>query len=190
MKKTLISLSLVVLLLISFTTPAASSSADDVIAELRAIQAAFPGNAQVARLVSAARTWLSDPVNAATITPDAAGTISGNIANARATVGSATALSELSEAQANAVVSSVAAAANAANLRFSASISGNDWTFVLTDAAGNVIASATNADPIKQTGMDSILLIVGIIIFSVAMLFGAVIIISKTARKKRLIFGV
>ena len=180
MKKILISLTLVVIILTMFTVPVIASEADDIKAALAKIQAQFAGNEQIAKLVSDANTWLASPET--TLPAGSSAVVTEQINAAIATAGGATTIGALSDTQRNSILGNISAAANATELTFVYSIAGSVYTFTLLDANGKVISTVSN-NPIKQTGLDSITII--IIAIGVTVLFGAAIIIAILTGKKR-----
>jgi len=180
MKRILISFMLVIIMLALFSLPAAASETDDVRAALAKIQAQFPGVEQVAKLVSDANTWLV--ANGDNLPTGSGAIVEAQVNAAIATAGGASSLSALSEAQRNSILGNIAAAADAVNLAFSVSISGGVYTFTLRNADGTVISTAAN-NPIKQTGQDTITIV--IITIGITILFGIAITVALITGKKR-----
>jgi len=180
MKRTFISLTLVVILLAAFTVPAMASDAEDIKAALALLKAQFPGNEQIEKLVSDANTWIASPE--VVIPEGSAAIVTEQINAAKTTAGSITNLAGLSEAARNSILGNITAAANVVELKFTYSIAGGVYSFTLTDSEGNVISTATN-NPIKQTGLDVTTII--IITIGITVLFGVVIIAALATGKKR-----
>jgi len=180
MKRILISLTLVVIMIAVFSLPATASEADDVKAALAGLQAKFPDAPQVAKIVSDANTWLAQ--NGDSLPEGSGAAVSAQISAAIATAGSATNLSQLSEAQRNSILGNITAAADAVDLSFSTSFSGGTYTFTLRSSDGRVISTAAN-NPIKQTGLDTKTII--LITIGITALFGVAIAVALITGKKR-----
>jgi hypothetical protein len=162
----------------------ASSGADALNAELQRLLRLHADNDNAQKLIDDAQIWLADPVNAASITDDIAADVIANIGDAQSAIGDARRLGQLDQAQIDAVISSVTAAANAAGLKFEVTvISGINMIFALKDADGNDISRVTTGNPIKQTGTDAATLLA--IVLAASVLFAAAVIGSVLIIRKR-----
>jgi hypothetical protein len=182
MKKKLISLVLVAIMLVAFTVPAMASGADVLDAKMRELAARYSDNAAAQSAISEARSWLAVPANAATISAADATAIAGNIDAAVAAAGTGTHLSDMTQAQQNQIMASINAAAGVLDWTVSVGTTG---IIRILDANGELISAIAVGDAIKQTGIDSGLLIV--IIAGITLLFGAATVVAVISRKKKIL---
>jgi len=185
MKRKLLAITLVLLMMTSLTMPAlASDGADDVKAKLTELRGKYTSPAAI-KAISDALSWLNVPENAATITSEQGTTIVSNIVAAATTVGSATTLGELTEAQRNAVIGNVNAAAGSLGWTVIIDSTGGGTSWVIRDADGNEVTAVSSGNVIKQTGIDSSLLIA--LIIGITILFSGAVVFTVATRKKRMV---
>jgi len=177
--KKLIALTLILVLAFSFTIPAlAASGGDSVRAKVQSLQGKFT-SAEAQKAISDALSWLAKDENRNSITAEQAATINSNIDAAVATAGTST-LANLSAADRDKIIGNINAAAAA--LGWNATLGTNN-VFTVTDADGKAVTSISVGNTIKQTGIDTTLLI--IIIVGITLVFGAAVVVAVTTRNKR-----
>jgi len=176
MKRTLLSLGLVIIMLVAFAVPAmASAEVDAVEAALKKIEAAFP---QAAKQVSDARAWLAS--DGESLAAGSGAKVAAQIDAAISTAGSAKTMAAMSAEQQEKIVGNIQAAATAAGLK--AAVSADGKTITVTDSAGKVISTASAANPVKQTGIDTTTIV--IITIAITTLFGVAVVAAVATRKK------
>ncbi|MDR0293606.1 MAG: hypothetical protein LBH95_05575 [Oscillospiraceae bacterium] len=144
--KTIMAGILLILLMYIAPVPALAMDAGDVTSSFDTIAARFP---ELAKYVSDAKEWLSDPQNASFINKEGrADIIAGNIRMALETAGAAAKLADLNRRQIDAIVGYMTDSVKAVNLKlvFDAA----NMRVTITDANGKIVASYSV--PIKQTG--------------------------------------
>ena len=177
MKRTLITISLIVIMLVAAAIPAMASEADAVDAALNKILAQFPGNAQAAKAVDEAKAWLA--ANGDDLEAGSGAKVAAQINAALATAGSAKTMNAMTADQQSKIIANAKAAAEAAGLTFAVSADGK--TFTLKDGNTTVLTLSA-ANPVKQTGLDTTTIIV--IAIGITVLFGGAMVAAIVTRKK------
>jgi len=182
--KKLVALILVVVLAIALTVPAlAATPADSIVAKLQELQTKYASNAAAVNQLDNAIAWLKTDPAAKEITSASATKIIASINSAVSTAASATALSQISTEDQAKIIADVRAAAAVLGWTVEINAGGVAAGFVVKDADGNVVAVGGTSNPIKQTGIDTSLLIT--LIIGITLLFGAAVIVAITTRNKR-----
>ncbi|MCL2249480.1 MAG: hypothetical protein FWC13_09430 [Oscillospiraceae bacterium] len=175
--KRVVTIILITVFVFAFTASAFAATQSDLIAFIQNLRALRPGpNSQNA--LAQAYVWLRQT----TITDAEATTIMSQLNSAVASAGDANAFIDLSAAQLQEILLQANAASETLNLTLAADLDAG--TFILRDAAGNIIVSATAyTGIIQQTGIDHS----GVIIITIAIvaLFGVAAITSVAIRKKK-----
>jgi len=176
MKKTLIALSLIVIMLVAFAgTAMANAEADKIEAALEKVLAQFP---QSAKQVSDAKTWLAK--NGDDLKAGVGDAVVKEINAAISTAGTAKTLKDMSADQQKKILDNIDAAAKAAGL--SASVSADGKTITIKDSTGAVISTGVAGNPVQQTGLDTTTII--IVAIGITVLFGAAMVTAVVTRKK------
>ena len=159
----------------------ASDGADAVKAKLAELQATYTTPTAV-KAISDALSWLNVPANAATISSEQGGVIVSNINNAVAAAGDVKTLGELDDAQLNAVLANVNMAVNSLGWSITIDTSGGGTSWTVLDSDGKEVTAVSAGNVIKQTGIETTVLI-GLII-GITLLFGGAVVAAIVTRKK------
>jgi len=170
-------------MVVAFAVPAMAADAKSILnAELDKLAALYTTGPAV-NAISQARQYLANNPNANDITVAQANAIAGNIQSAVTAAGSAKTWAELEASGQLAAVQGFVTAA-AGQLGWTVAFGTGTTAVTVRDADGNVVLALT-AGVIKQTGIDSTMLIT--IIVGITALFGAAVVVAVVTRKKRVV---
>ena len=180
MKKSLISILMIVVMLVAFAVPALAADGNAVVRDkLVALKATFGDSPTAVKAIDDALVWLTR--NPGAIDLEQADDIIDNIDDAIAAADGVYVFANLTPTQ----LANVEAAIKAGADVIGATVSfGANNTVTVRDADGNTIFYVRAGGAIQQTGIDASLLVT--IIIGITVLFGAAAIVAVVTRKKRL----